>query len=233
MGGNWNWPRGRGLLVAALAFLPLAFLAGFAVLTAARSYRAADETRLRTTATAIAAVIDSHLAGVLAVAHTLAAGPSLDADADLDGFIRIARPVGEDFGGWFVVVGPPPGLELQAITLRDAPHRPHDFAGPTVHPMVGEALADVFSRGAERVTDLFQGPVVGRPILWATAPVRREGRTIRALAFASDPSRLQALLARQDLPLGTFAAVGDGNGRVVAFSGQAGGDGHLHRVGEA
>ena len=225
MDGRRSWPRGRGLVVAALAFIPLAVLATVAVLTAARAYRVADEARLRTTATAMAAVIDSHLAGMLAVARTLASVPSLDPGGDLDRFVAIARPVGEDFGGWFVVVGPPPDLELEAITLRDMARRRGSFTGPTTHPMAAEALDEVFSQGAGRVTDLFDGPMVGRRIAWVTAPVRRDGRTIRALAFAFEPARLQALLAQQDLPLGTFAALADGNGRVVAVTGQPVGDG--------
>ncbi|WP_431269211.1 hypothetical protein [Dankookia sp. P2] len=41
---------------------------------------------------------------------------------------------------------------------------------------------------------------------------------IRAVAMAFEPSRLHALLTRQDLPVGSFVAIADGNRRIVATS---------------
>ena len=93
---------------------------------------------------------------------------------------------------------------------------PARLSEPSLDPALVRPLAAVFERGEPAVSDLFTGPAIGRPLIWALAPVRREGRVIRAIGMAFEPSQLQALLARQDLPLGGFVAIVDGDRRIVA-----------------
>ena len=203
----------RLLALALCAFLPLAVLA---VLEAARAYGAADEARLRGTVRSVAAAIDSQLAVFVSAAWSMSHAPMLDSGGDLGRFTRNVRPIGEEFGGCFVVIGPGPGHEFQAMTLPDPPRLPARLAEPDLDP--GRPLAAVFLRGVAAVSDLFTGPATGRPQIWALAPVQREGQVIRAIAMAFEPSRLHAPLARQDLPPGGFAAIADGGRRILATS---------------
>ncbi|MFC7477619.1 ATP-binding protein [Dankookia sp. GCM10030260] len=212
-------PRDRSLLVVALcAFLPLVAPAVFAVLEAARSYQTADEARLRGAARGVAAAADAHLSAYVSVARALSYHPMLDSGGDLARFVANARPIGAEFGGWFVIIGPGPEYEFQAITLAGAQPMPPRLRDPSLDPALVQPLAAVFERGEAAVSDLFTGPVSGRPLIWALAPVRRDGRVTRAIGLAFEPSQSQALLARQDLPLGGFAAVADANRRIVATS---------------
>src|SRR4051812_38178827 len=182
--------RHRTLLVVALcAFLPLVVLAAFAVLEAARAYRAADEARLRGIARGVAAAADAQLAGYVAVARALSYGPMLDSGGDLARFVVDARPIGAEFGGWFVVIGPGPDHDFQAITLPDATLVPPRLRDPSLDPALVRPLAEVFEHGEAAVSDLFIGPASGRPLVWALAPVRRGGRVIRAIGMAFEPSQ--------------------------------------------
>ena len=101
----------------------------------------------------------------------------------------------------------------------------HGLSDPSLDPALVRPLAAVFERGEAAVSDLFTGPASGRPLIWALAPVRRGGRVIRAIGMAFEPSQLRALLARQDLPPGGFAAIADAHGRIVATT--IGGDATL------
>jgi hypothetical protein len=154
--------------VALCAFLSLVVLA---VLEAARAYGAADEARLQGADGAVAAADDSQLSVFVSAALSTSHAPMLDSRGDLGRFTKNVRPIGVDFGGWFVVIGPGPGHKFQAISSPDPPRLPARRCEPDLDTCLVRLLAAVFARGGAAVSDLFTGQVIGRPLTWALAPV--------------------------------------------------------------
>lgn len=77
-------------------------------------------------------------------------------------------------------------------------------------------LAQVFTTGLPVITDLFIGPVTGRPVMAIGVPVEHEGTVQYSLNIGLAPRRLQGLLEKSALPDGWVAAVLDANGTIVA-----------------
>jgi diguanylate cyclase (GGDEF)-like protein len=80
------------------------------------------------------------------------------------------------------------------------------------------ALRRVFDEGATVVTDLFIGPVTGRPVIAAGVPVRRGGEVVYSLNIGLSPDRIGDILKRRPIPDGWIAAILDGSGTLVARS---------------
>ncbi|MCB4824323.1 ATP-binding protein [Roseicella aerolata] len=209
----------RFLLAVALgAVLPLALLAGFAIREAGRSDHAADESRLRATVRGLVAVVDAQLGAYVAAARALSHGPMLDEGADPAQFEANARPVGREFGGWVVALGPPPELRMLANTLRQPGQELPDLRQAGMREALALPLGRVFGQGRPGVSDLFLGPLVGRPVIWSLAPVRRGESVTRAVALGVEPAALRDLLMRQETPEGGHAVVADGRLRILAHS---------------
>lgn len=209
----------RGVLLLGLvALLPLLTFAIFAALSALHSYRASDETRLRDTARALAAAVDAELGTYVAALRVLAASRQLDGDLDAQAFAARSRGVGELFDGWVVLLGPPPDHRILSLSNQpDQTSLPTELPPQNRHALA-TLLTEVFEHGRPGISDLFEGSVIRRQILTVVVPVIRDGLAPRALALSMDPAALRELLARQDLPPGTFAAVADGQLRVLAHS---------------
>ncbi len=201
----------RGVLLAGLvALLPLLAFAIFATLAALRSYRASDEARLRDTAYALAAAVEAQLSSYVAALQTLATSPLLDGALDAEAFEARARPVSDLLGGTIALLGPGPDYPVLATTGR-RPIRPLSDA-------LKAELDATIGTGRPGISDLFEGPAVPRPMLAVAVPVDRVQQPRRALALTFAPTTLRALLARQSLVPGTFAAIADGRLRVLALS---------------
>jgi hypothetical protein len=214
-GGPW---RQGGLLLGLAALTPLVALAGFALFTALGAYRTSDELRLRNTAQALAAAVDAQLGSVIAALQALSTSSQLDGELDAEAFAARSRAVGGLFDGWVVLLGPPPNYPVLSLSSQaDQTSLPAELP-PENRRTIGPLLTEVFRYGRAGISDLFEGSVIRRPILTAMVPVVRDGQATRALALSFDPASLRALLARQDLPPGTFAAVADGQLRILAHS---------------
>ncbi|MFC7473895.1 PAS domain-containing protein [Dankookia sp. GCM10030260] len=68
------------------------------------------------------------------------------------------------------------------------------------------------------MTDLVAGAAAGRPLVGVAVPVLRGDRIPFILAVQLEPEVFRRLLVAQNLPAGSFAAVTDGRGVVVARS---------------
>lgn len=80
-------------------------------------------------------------------------------------------------------------------------------------------LGEIFESGKTVLTDLFHGPVTGKPIIALGVPVYgKEGTIIYSLNIGLQPDQLNQLLNRQPLPAGWLAAIIDGSGTVVGLS---------------
>lgn len=213
-----NTRRHGNILIGLAALLPLVAFAGFAVFAALGSYRALDETRLRSTARALASAVDAELGRYIAALETLAQSQVLDDPLDIDAVVTRFRAVGDAWGGWIVLIDQPPGYRMLAHTLRspDAPLPP--AIPPDSPPALSEPIAAVFRDGQPAVSDLFVGQVTGWPTLAAMVAVDRPGQPRRVLALAFRPDSLRELLARQALPPPAFSAIADGQMRVLGYS---------------
>jgi len=79
-------------------------------------------------------------------------------------------------------------------------------------------LRRILASGRPGVSDLFTGPLNGKPIYAVGVPVRRDGRIVMTLDATATPAQLAHVLAEQKLPASWRASVVDGAGRVVARS---------------
>ena len=212
-------PKRRGVLLVGLAaLLPLVAFAIFATLSALGSYRASDEARLRDTARALAAAVDAQLGTYVAALQALATSQELDSDFDAPAFGARSRGVGELFDGWVVLLGPPPAYRVLSLSKQEDQTSLPTELPPNNRRAIEPLLSEVFEHGRAGISDLFEGSVIRRQILTAMVPVVRDGLPLRALALSFEPAALRELLARQDLPPGTFAAVADGQLRILAHS---------------
>jgi C4-dicarboxylate-specific signal transduction histidine kinase len=210
--------RRGALLIGLAALLPLVALAIIAVMSTLGAYRAADEARLRGTARALAAAVDAELGTVLAALNTLASSDQLDRALDAHAFAARSRPVGDLFGGWVVLLGPAPEYRVLALSSQIDQDTLPIALPPENRRAIQPLLTEVYDHGRAGISDLFDGAVVRRQIITAMVPIIRDGHPPRGLALSFEPSSLRALLARQDLPRGTFAAVADGQYRILAHS---------------
>ena len=215
--------RGSGkrriiLLAGLAALLPLVAFALYAMLASLDAYRASNEARLRDTARALAAAVDAQLESYVVAVRVLATSRLLGSDFDAAAFAARSRDVGEALDGWVALLGPPPAYPILSLsTQADQSNLPSELP-PDRRQLLAPVLAQVFQHGRAGISDLFEGSVIQRQILTAMVPVTRLDMPPRALALSFEPSDLRELLARQDLPRGTFAAVADGRLRILAHS---------------
>lgn len=79
-------------------------------------------------------------------------------------------------------------------------------------------IGQVFSRGETVLTDLFPGPVVGRPVLAMGVPVLQGSEVVYSLNVGLSPDRINQVLRSQPLPEGWLVAVLDSSGTIVGRS---------------
>ncbi|MGC5198360.1 sensor histidine kinase, partial [Aphanothece microscopica] len=206
--------RLRFLLLGFSALLPLAAFATYALFSTLGAYRAADEARLRGTAQGLAAAVDAQLGSYILALETLAVSPLLDDPVDADTFEARAGEVATRLGGGLVLVDQPPTYRMLANTRRQP-----GAELPAATPVEGHASLDrVFETGRPAVSGLFTGPLTGRPTLAVMVPVERPAKARRVLVLTIEPAARRALLARQRLPAGTFAAIADRRLQVLAHT---------------
>jgi C4-dicarboxylate-specific signal transduction histidine kinase len=214
-------PRRRNsrLFLSGLAMLlPLGVMAALAVASALGAYRAADEARLQDTTWALAAAIDSRLAGYVTVLEILARARALDGDVDVAAFEERARLVEERTGGSVALLGPPPGYPMISVA-RAARGASLPLAVSEEGRRILEAsLERVFAKGVPVFTDFFDDAATGESVVAAIVPVDRPGQPRRALALTVAGRSLHQLLAGQELRGSTFAAIADTRMRVILAS---------------
>jgi diguanylate cyclase (GGDEF)-like protein len=158
------------------------------------------------TARALTSAMDRDLAGVQSALYALATSPHLSSN-DFGAFHSQAKEV-------------LPNLIANNIVLIDAngQHRINtlrSFGEPL--PSAGSRqLARIFETGRPVITDLFPGPVIGRPVLAIGVPVRVENKIVYSLNAGIVPERLSSILTQQRLPPDWIAAIFDSTGAVVA-----------------
>ena len=80
------------------------------------------------------------------------------------------------------------------------------------------ALQEVFEQRATVLTDLFRGPVTGKPTIAMGVPVVKAGEVVYSLNVGMQPQRIDVTLRSLDLPPGWLVAVIDRSGTIVGRS---------------
>ncbi len=162
------------------------------------------------TARALTSAIDRELAGVQSALFALATSPNLSSNvssSNLRAFYGQAKEV-------------LPNLIANNIVLIDASgqHRINTLRsfGEALPSGTSPQLRHMFETGRPVITDLFPGPVIGRPVLAVGVPVRRGNAIVYSLNAGIVPERLSGILTEQRLPPTWIATILDSTGTVVS-----------------
>ena len=208
----------RLVFVIAAAMVPAALIG---TLLVGYDYYDRERTRVirdsTSTTRALAAAVDAEFAAVQAAMLTLTASTRIT-ERDFQGFHAQALTVIEDLRTRGrsslinIILSEENGRQLVNT------FRPYGEALPASGDAGG--LARALQLDAPIVSDLFVGPVIKRPGIGVTVPVRRDGIAYRLTAGLS-PERFATLLTQQELPQGWIAGVFDTTGTIVARTHEA------------
>jgi diguanylate cyclase (GGDEF)-like protein len=181
------------------------------------------------TARALTTAMDRELAGVQSALFALATSPHLSSN-DLRAFHSQAKEVLPNLIANNIVLIDVNG-QHRVNTLRPYGEPLPSAGSPQLHRM--------FETGRPVVTDLFPGPVIGRPLVAVGVPVRRGDAVVYSLNAGIPPERLSGILVQQRLPADWIAAIFDSTGAVVSrthemnrFLGKKGTPALVKRMGE-
>lgn len=229
--GRWSQP----LVHAAVLVLPAILAGGVVAIIAVDAYREAAETRLLSSAQAIAAAVDNEFAVHEVALRTLAALGDLDDAASKAALARHAERLARDVGGWFVVTesleAPRPAgqgnvvVDRQIINTRaDDPLVDREHAvDAEAAAMLREAYDAAGDDRAFKVLDLFTGPVAGTFVAVAMLPLDsdRSGNDTDPeyfLFYVWRAATFDAILRKSATSATGFTAISDGRFRIVAHS---------------
>ncbi len=204
--------RAQYAFALAVAIVPAALI-GMGLVGYDYYEREREQVVRNTTATArvLATAVDGELASARAALYALASSPALAA-GDLAAFDAQARVALKDqnFGN---------------IVLMDAASRQLvNTLRPYGTPLPGydnPFLRRILAEGKPVVTDLFRGPVAGRPLFAVGVPVPRDGAVRYSLNAGIFPERMAEVLRRSHLPDAWIAIVADSSGTIVARTHEA------------
>ncbi|MGH6647642.1 hybrid sensor histidine kinase/response regulator [Aquabacterium sp.] len=203
-----TWSIRSSLALLAIAcILPGALMSTYFIVSDYRLQKGRAIQDAVATARAAAANLDRDLASIESGLHVLATSAALDAN-DLPTFYQQAQQA----------------LPFQNITnyvLIDSSGRQRlNTVRPLGAPLPVKGgppqLQDIFATGHTVLTDLFTGPVTGKPILAIGVPVQRNGKILYSLNAGLFPDRVANVLMAQKLPPNWIAVVLDSRGTVVA-----------------
>lgn len=158
-------------------------------------------------ARACTASLDRDLAGTFAALRVLATASSLHKD-ELDAFYTQAQSaLPYQAVSNFVLIDPEGRQKINTLKPWGSPLP--TAGGPP-------QLQRIFDTGQAVLTDVFIGPVTGKPILALGVPVTRDGKTIYSLNAGIFPERIAKVLSTQNLPRNWISAVLDSKGNIVA-----------------
>lgn len=155
---------------------------------------------------AMVAVVDRELAGTHAALAALGTSPHLSAE-NWEGFQRQALEVQGNLNAVNILVFDR-AYRQRLNTLRPA--------GTSLPVDRNPAVERAFATGLPTVSDIFVGPVLGKPLIGIVVPVHRDNVARYALAASLSPERLSELLQKHRLPPDWIGAIFDSTGTVAA-----------------
>jgi diguanylate cyclase (GGDEF)-like protein len=182
------------------------------------------------TARALTSAMDRELAGVQSALFALATSPHLSSK-NLRAFHGQAKEVLPNLTIANNIVLSDANGQQQVNTLRSF--------GEALPSGTSLQLRRIFDTGRPVITDLFPGPVIGRPLLAIGVPVRRGNTVVYHLSTGIVPERLSGILTQQRLPPSWIAAIFDSTGTTLSrthemnrFLGKKGSPALVKRMGE-
>jgi signal transduction histidine kinase/ActR/RegA family two-component response regulator len=205
--------RGRSLgiqarltVLAVATALPLAVLAGFAILQMVDDQRTQIKQDVEHQVENLLSDVDRQIGAIQAQLQVLAVSPSLQ-DGDFAAFDRQMRATLK-INGTSIVLHDTKGQQLLST------NRP--YGEPLPRATNTEMHDRVVATGQPQISDLIIGAVLRRPILVVGVPVFRDGQVVYVLAMGLGPEILSSLLGQQGLPPDWTAGIFDRKGIVVA-----------------
>lgn len=199
----------RLFLLVLSCVLPAVFMAGALILF---EYHRAQEQLIRdsiATARAMVSVVDGYLASTTASLTSLATSPYLTAN-NFSEFHHQAQQVLQNQNADNIVLSDLNGKQY-INTLR-----PYGDGLPQRTASVH--LKRMAHTGQPMVTDLFIGPLLGKPVIVVGVPVFKEDRYLYSLSAGLFAERFKHILQQQNLPTEWLGVILDSKGTIVARS---------------
>ncbi len=205
-GSSLSIRSGLAFLVTACV-LPGSLMAAFLIFHDYTEQREQLEQNTIATARAMASALDRDLASYESALNVLASSDYL-AKEDFAHFYASARSTiaYQNANNYFLL--DPSGAQ-RLNTLRG-------YGEPLPTGGRSPQLLQVFGTDATVFSDIFVGPVIGKPILAIGVPVHRKGQIAYALGVGISPNVFAALLRKQRLPPDWIGAILDRNGIIIA-----------------
>ncbi len=216
-----------------LCVLPLVLLAALLAsdhVADRRDWQDAEGRRLARTA---ANAVQQELAARIGALQMLAMAAPVEASGEapvphqtLADLYRAAGGFGRRFGGAVLLA------DAQGRMLFHTARPLGTVLPPLPRPAGRSALQDALATSGPAVGDLFEGPILHRPMVALAAPVPSEGGPALVLLSPTEAAPFGRALADAGLPPGWRARLLDGRGETVAEQGEAAGDAVARRYRE-
>lgn len=205
--GRASSVRGRLVLLTVSLLVPALLSMGFLLASADRESRGQLYQQLLTTARALSGAVDRQAAVGVSVAETLATDQAL-LNGDWADFHARARRATARRAGWIVVTD----AEGQQVVNTLTP-----YGAPLPRIKRSREEANAFDAGRSKISDLLEGPVAGRAVITAGAPIEVKGK-LYVLSYVVDSTSFTSVFRQQRVPDRWIATVLDNNRRVIARS---------------
>lgn len=163
-------------------------------------------------ARALSATLDRDLSSIESALKVLAVAPTLAHD-DLEGFYQNAKDAlpSQNVNN-FVLIDPEGRQRLN--TLKPFSAQLPILGGPP-------EIAEIVKQRKTVISDVFIGPVTGKPILAMGVPVMRGQEAVYSLSVGIFPERIAQLMRAQNLPDGWIGIIVDSRGMVISRTNDA------------
>ena len=190
------------------ALMPVMLVGGYGIYRFAETERASEMRRVSSLAASLSRSLDRELRGFLDTVEILAGQPRLH-EGDIAAFESIAREAAAKSDGHFILID---RSLNQIVNTRTAPGAPLPKTG---NP---EGVRAVFDAGRGMIGNLRHGVVANRLVFTVFTPVKVNSEVRYVLAYAPRADAVIDIVQQAFLPEGWFAAVIDGEGRILARS---------------
>lgn len=163
-------------------------------------------------ARALSATLDRDLSSIESALKVLAVAPTLAHD-DLEGFYQNAKDAlpSQNVNN-FVLIDPEGRQRLN--TLKPFSAQLPILGGPP-------EIAEIVKQRKTVISDIFIGPVTGKPILAMGVPVMRGQEVVYSLNVGIFPERIAQLMRAQNLPDGWIGIIVDSRGMIISRTNDA------------
>lgn len=163
-------------------------------------------------ARALSATLDRDLASIESGLKVLAVAPTLVND-DLEGFYQNAKDAlpSQNVNN-FVLIDPQGRQRIN--TLKPYSAQLPVLGGPP-------EISEIIKQKKTVISDVFIGPVTGKPILAMGVPVMKNQKAVYSLNVGIFPDRIAQLMQTQHLPSGWICVIVDSRGIVIARTHEA------------